>query len=135
MASGLGLAIAAGLVSSAIAIGLSGYFRRSLTSYLATGAVMFLWLVVWPIFGFLILSFTHTNGDPATMHPGIFYAFLYHHPLAPLIYLMASTQNAGPNALPSSIIPFALSVWAVLAGLFFAVACRGLRRSGSRRSS
>jgi ABC-type transport system involved in multi-copper enzyme maturation permease subunit len=135
MAGGLGLAIAAGLVSSAIAIGLSGYFRRSLTSYLATGAVMFLWIVVCPIFGLLLLMFTRTNGDPMTMHPYIFHAFFYHHPLAPLIYLMASTPSAGPNALPASIIPFALAVWAVLSALFFSIACRGLRRSGSKRPS
>jgi ABC-type transport system involved in multi-copper enzyme maturation permease subunit len=127
MLGGLGLAIAAGLVSSAIAVGLSGYFRRSLTSYLATGAVMFLWIIVWPIFGALTMNLIHSANetDSPTNHPVIFYTVFYHHPVAPLIYLMASQTE---KDIPVSIIPFAIGVWALLSALFFALACRGLRR-------
>jgi len=124
MLGGLGLAVAAGLVSSAIAVGLSGYFRRSLTSYLATGAVMFFWLIV----GTLLLTLLSSRGgesDPMKTHPFLFYAFYYHHPVAPLVYLM--TDEGDPNT-PLYIIPFSLAVWAVLTVLFFLLACRGLRR-------
>jgi ABC-type transport system involved in multi-copper enzyme maturation permease subunit len=134
MFAGLGLAVAAGLVASAIAVGLSGYFRRSLTSYLATGAVMFLWLIVWPIFGALTSQLFQNNrgGDVFSEHPAIPYIFFYHHPVAPLIYLiMEGTPERPPT--PLFVIPFALSVWAVLTILFFALACRGLRRQPKTR--
>jgi ABC-type transport system involved in multi-copper enzyme maturation permease subunit len=134
MLAGLGLAVAAGLVSSTIAVGLSGYFRRSLTSYLATGAVMFLWLIVWPIFGALTMQLVQSadqRGDPWVRHPIIPYTFFYHHPVAPMIYLMLTGTSAN---LPSSIIPFALGVWMILGALFFALACRGLRRRPADKS-
>lgn len=127
MLGGLGLAVAAGLVSSAIAVGLSGYFRRSLTSYLATGAVMFLWLIVWPIFGELVMSLIQSNGggDEPMKHPVIFYTFFFHHPVAPLIFLMMDQVD---KDTPAAIIPFSLTVWALLTVLFFILACSGLRR-------
>ena len=133
MLAGMALAVAAGLVSSAIAIGLSGYFRRSLTSYLATGAVMFLWLVVWPILGLLMMELFHNQNraDTPADHPFIFYGFFYHHPVAPLVYLMLGAANAD---MPSTIIPFALGVWAVLSAIFFFIACRGMRRRPAGKS-
>jgi ABC-type transport system involved in multi-copper enzyme maturation permease subunit len=135
MIAGLGLAIAAGLVSSAIAVGLSGYFRRSLTSYLATGAVMFLWIVVWPIFGVLTENFLRTAGghEPDQYSP-IYYIFFYHHPVAPLFFLIATADNPTSPGLPQSIIPFALAVWAVISILFILLACRGLRRTPAGRN-
>jgi len=121
----LGVDVLAGMVSATIAIGLSGYFRRSLTSYLGTGAVMFLWLVVWPIFGGLTESLTRSNqpgGDPV-----VFYVFFAHHLAAPLICLMLpASGNLYP---PSTIIPFALIVWAILGAIFFGMACRGVTRT------
>jgi ABC-type transport system involved in multi-copper enzyme maturation permease subunit len=127
MLGGLGLAIAAGLVSSTIAVGLSGYFRRSLTSYLATGAVMFLWLIVWPILGALMMNLLRSTGggDTPMDHPFIFYGFFYHHPVAPLVYLMIAETEKN---VPSSIIPFALGIWVLIGVLFFALARRGLQR-------
>ena len=133
MAEGLGLAVAAGLVSSAVAIGLSGYFRRSLTSYLATGAVMFLWIVVWPIFGFLSIDLLRVTGDPAVKHPCLFYFFFYHHPVAPLFFLIASTANPTDAGFPHWAIPFALALWTVVSFLFLLLACRGLRRAPKRK--
>jgi|GEM_PF-1618409 len=135
MLGGMALAVAAGLVSSAIAVGLSGYFRRSLTSYLATGAVMFLWLVVWPIFGLLMMELFrwHTSGVPDNFahHPLIFYGFFAHHPVAPLFFLVVPEAS---KEVPPEAIPFALGVWILLAVVFFNIARRGLRRQSMGKS-
>jgi len=123
----LGIAVAAGMVASTIAIGLSGYFRRSLTSYLATGAVMFLWLAVWPIFGLLFSTLTRNDNSDSANAQIIFYVFFAHHVAAPLIFLF--TPETNQMASPLVVVLFALGVWAVLGTIFFRIACHGVSRS------
>lgn len=128
----LGVDVAAGMVASAIAIGLSGYFRRSLTSYLGTGAVMFLWLIVWPIFGMLWDALERSATTGTLKHEEelvLFYVFFAHHVVAPLIALLIPEVNAMYN--PAVMIPFALGVWALIGFVFFLVACRGVSRAGA----
>ncbi|MBI5829273.1 MAG: ABC transporter permease subunit, partial [Chloroflexi bacterium] len=40
----MAVAVIAGMTTATLAVGLSGFFNRSLTSYLTTGAVMFFWI-------------------------------------------------------------------------------------------
>jgi ABC-type transport system involved in multi-copper enzyme maturation permease subunit len=121
----LAIDITAGMVAATIAVGLSGYFRRSLTSYLATGAVMFLWLVVWPIFGFLTENLVHNGRGDSHI---VFYTFFAHHLAAPLISLLIPAQEHQEYPA-STIIPFALVVWLTFGTLFFLLACRGVTRT------
>lgn len=126
----LGVDVLAGMVSATIAVGLSGYFRRSLTSYLGTGAVMFLWLVVWPIFGALVENLSR-NREPGG-DPMIFYVFFAHHLAAPLIALLDIEPD--PTYSASAIIPVALMVWTAIGAIFFGIACHGVTRSVSSRN-
>jgi ABC-type transport system involved in multi-copper enzyme maturation permease subunit len=129
----LGVNVAAGMVASAVAIGLSGYFRRSLTSYLGTGAVMFIWLVVWPIFGMLASALEHTGVNDPGRQQTLFYVFYGHHVVTPLVELLIPEVSAQYPA--SLVVPFALAVWTLIGVVFFLIACRGVARaagSGSR---
>jgi len=126
---GIGLALAAGLTSAMIAVGLSGFFRRTLTSYLSTGAVFFFWLIVWPILGTLFESlFARDNeAERKTAEHVIFYIFFAHHPVTPLLFSMFDEMGS-TDYKPAYVICVALGVWLVLSLFFFLLACRGLRR-------
>jgi hypothetical protein len=63
-----------------------------------------------------------------------FHIFFYHHPVAPLFFLIATADNSTSNTQPHSVIPFALAVWAVISILFVLLACRGLRRTPAGRN-
>jgi ABC-type transport system involved in multi-copper enzyme maturation permease subunit len=128
----LGVDVMAGMVAATIAVGLSGYFRRSLTSYLGTGAVLFLWLVVWPIFGFLMEDLDHSRGNGPFENPVIFYFFFAHHLTAPLISLIDNETN--PTYTAAGIVPFALLVWLVIGAIFFWIARRGVTRSVANKN-
>jgi ABC-type transport system involved in multi-copper enzyme maturation permease subunit len=131
--SALGIIFAAGMVTSTIALGLSGYFKRTITSYLGTGTILFLWLIVWPIIGALMSSF-QPRGDKAAgdrFAEFQFYTFFAHHPAAPLILTFQKEFFEG-TYLPfnaTTAVLFALIIWLILGSLFFFIACRGIRRA------
>jgi ABC-type transport system involved in multi-copper enzyme maturation permease subunit len=131
--SALGIIFAAGMVTSTIALGMSGYFRRTITSYLATGTVFFLWFIVWPILGLLIsdLGTSMSRTDREAFQQFQFYTFFAHHPAAPLVLAFQKDLFGGDNFPINGTIAviFALSIWLILGLIFFALACRGLRRS------
>jgi ABC-type transport system involved in multi-copper enzyme maturation permease subunit len=131
--SALGIIFAAGMVTSTIALGLSGYFRRTITSYLGTGTIFFLWFIVWPILGALI-SNLQPQGDKSAQAAFAnfqFYTFFAHHPAAPLILTFQKELFEG-TTLPfntTTAVLFALIIWLILGSLFFFIACRGIRRA------
>jgi ABC-type transport system involved in multi-copper enzyme maturation permease subunit len=131
--SALGIIFAAGMVTSTIALGLSGYFKRTITSYLGTGTVFFLWFIVWPIIGAL-MSNLQPQGDKAAQARFVdfqFYTFWAHHPVAPLMLTFQKELFEGAT-LPfntTTALLFALGVWLALGLIFFFVACRGIRRA------
>jgi ABC-type transport system involved in multi-copper enzyme maturation permease subunit len=129
--SGLGVIFAAGMMSSTIALGLSGYFKRTITSYIGTGTVFFLWLIVWPILGGLTSSFSPTgNAGRAQFLQFQFYTFWADHPVTLLILLFQKEFLGGNGTMPfntTTALAFALTLWLLLGLLFFYFACRGLR--------
>jgi len=131
--SALGIIFAAGMVTSTIALGLSGYFKRTITSYLAAGTVFFLWFVVWPILGLLVSDLappSNTDGYKVFINFQ-FYTFWAHHPVAPLMMAFQKElfDGNGPPFNPTHVVIFALSVWLVLGLVFFYIACRGIRKA------
>ncbi len=131
--SALGIIFAAGMVTSTIALGLSGFFKRTITSYLATGTVFFLWFVVWPIVGALVTSLGPSpNSDGyKTFQAFQFYTFWAHHPVSPLIMAFRNEFFEGSDTPfnPTHALIYALAVWFVLGLLFFLIACRGIRKA------
>ena len=119
------LNLAAALAAAALALGLSGLFGRSLSAYLATGAVLFLWCAVVPVVGLLVGGLLEPKG--AGMQVLASFAW-YHLPLAPQVWLFTEGfdgESAGCGLLPPAV---ALAAWSLLAWAGRALAKRGLRR-------
>jgi ABC-type transport system involved in multi-copper enzyme maturation permease subunit len=130
----LGIIFAAGMLTSTVALGLSGYFKRTITSYLGTGTIFFLWFVVWPIIGGLTSSLEPQNDKAAQDRFLIFqfYTFWAHHPVAPLILAFQKELFEGSSPSPinaTTALFFALFIWLVVGIIFFLIACRGIRRA------
>ena len=126
------------MVTSTIALGLSGYFKRTITSYLGTGTVFFLWFVVWPILGALVSNFQPQDNKVAreAFATFQFYTFWAHHPAAPLMLAFQKElfDGAPPPFNVTIALFFALAIWLILGLIFFFIACRGIRGDRSRIS-
>ncbi len=122
--------LAAGLTVSTLGLGMSGFLNRSLTSYLTIGGIMFFWLIAWPVLGFLIMEFWRPGTSEAReiFEVIVSYGFLYHHPVAPLIFALVGEEPgwAGDGRF---VIPFALLTWGLISVGSFGLAVRGLKRS------
>lgn len=118
--------VAAAMATASLALGLSGLFGRSLSAYLATGAVLFLWCAVIPVVGLLTMgSATHVAGEEIAKE-AIFCASFYHLPLAPQVVLFA--HASGPEHLQTVCLAWAPAVWLLIALAGRSLAARGLRR-------
>ncbi len=115
----------AGLTISSIAIGLSGFFGRSMTAYLVTRVVLFGWCIVIPIFGGLTLSLI--PGNSSFIESMVQYFAFYHHPLYPLI---AFIEGYTPvlNIYLFYKLGFCYAVWLIIALCGFAISVAGLKR-------
>jgi ABC-type Na+ efflux pump permease subunit len=132
--SALGIILAAGMTTSTIALGLSGYFKRTITSYLGTGTIFFLWFIVWPIVGALTTSLRpHTDkAAQARFDEFQYLTFWAHHPVSPLMLAFRKELFPGDSSFPLSptaALFFALLVWLALGLLSFFFACRGIRQA------
>jgi ABC-type transport system involved in multi-copper enzyme maturation permease subunit len=123
---GLMLNLLMGLTLSTMAMGLSGLFGRSLTAYLATGAMLFFWTAAWPMIGGMVTAFTcmHNGGESGT---ALGYLFWFHSPFYPIIALMMRESG---EPMPDGWMPilYAVGVWVLLAMGGYRLAVRGLRR-------
>lgn len=119
------LNVAAALASASLALGLSGLFGRSLSAYLATGAVLFLWCAVIPAVGGMTMgAFIGTGVE--FLHEALCAASFYHLPLAPQVMIFVyGLGEDSPNALP---FVTAIVVWVLVALLGRLLAISGLRR-------
>jgi len=116
-----------GLTLSTLALGLSGLFGRSLTAYLATGALLFFWAAALPLIGTLTLALIagHGHEEPAANLIG--YIFWFHNPVYPSIALsMRESGNMPPGGWASVI--YALCVWVLLGAGGLRLAVHGLKR-------
>ena len=115
----------AGLTISSIAIGLSGFFGRSLISYLVTGVVLFGWCIVIPIFGGLALSLI--PGNSSLIENLVLSFAFYHHPLYPLF---AFIEGYPPSLNPHLFykLGFCYTVWLIIALCGYAISVAGLKR-------
>jgi ABC-type transport system involved in multi-copper enzyme maturation permease subunit len=126
-----GLNLLAGLTLASLALGLSGLFGRSLSAYLATGAVLFLWGLALPLVGGLTLGLLESGADAAPGQVRAAYcAFLLHHPVAPQIWMtMRGNGVAATFTEWGPWVPlYGAGVWLLLLGLGLLLAVRGLRR-------
>ena len=113
--------VAAALAAASLALGLSGFFWRSLSAYLATGAVLFLWCAVVPAIGGLLVMETIESES------GFLFALFFQHlPLAPQVMLFGWAMSNEPLEIWPCV--WALFVWTFLALLGRLLAIRGLRR-------
>jgi ABC-type transport system involved in multi-copper enzyme maturation permease subunit len=128
----LGLILGTGMVTSTVALGMSGYFKRTISSYLATGAFLFLWFIVWPIIGLLMENFRPHEGKAAQeqFDQVIFYIFFAHHPVAPLILVFREEFGNGEMPFSFSVaLTFTLVIWFLIGLVFFLVGRNGLRNA------
>ena len=119
------LNLAAALATASLALGFSGLLGRSLSAYLATGAVLFLWCFVLPVVGVIVAASSDVS-TPAG-EAAILSAFVYHLPVVPQLALLSDGFDGDlPHA--GLVYPVALSVWFLLGLLGRTLAVRGLRR-------
>jgi ABC-type transport system involved in multi-copper enzyme maturation permease subunit len=121
----LGLNLLAGLVLSALSLGISGLFGRSLTAYLVTGCFLFGWIAVLPMLGGLAMSLNHDGSK--TFQECVMYATMYHNPFFPLITLAQSYMELGTNRLFLPIL-YAVGIWILLGCGGLLLATRSLKR-------
>lgn len=126
-----GLNLLAGLTLSSLALGLSGLFGRSLSAYLAAGAVLFLWGMALPMIGGLVTGLCASGGDESPVQlKAIFAGFMLHHPLAPQIWMaMRGSGSVATFTEWGLWVPlFGVGTWLLLMLLGFRLAVRGLQR-------
>ena len=121
----------AGMALSSLALGLSGLFGRSLSAYLAAGAVLFLWCAALPMIGGLTMGLMESGDSPtlAEMRT-VFGAFFLHHPLAPQIWMAMRGSGAVATFGDWGVwVPlYGVGAWCLLAWVGYGLAVRGLRR-------
>ncbi len=123
--AGFSFNILAGLTLATLSMGLSGWFGKSLTSYLSVGAVLIGWLVVTPLLGvlFLMLDKAHKGN----WGEAIGYLSFHHVPCAPLIQLcIADSDGKWDIVFPR--LASALAVWFAVALVAAWMALRGIKR-------
>ena len=126
-----GLNLLAGLALSSLALGLSGLFGRSLSAYLASGAVLFLWCLALPMIAGLTMALVEGAQNPTlAMTRAIFCGFFLHHPLAPQIWMTMRGSGAAVTYMDWGVwVPlYGAGVWLLLMWMGFRMAVRGLRR-------
>jgi ABC-type transport system involved in multi-copper enzyme maturation permease subunit len=121
----LGLNLLAGLVLSAVSLGISGLFGRSLTAYLVTGSFLFGWIAVLPMLGSLAMAFNHDSNK--AFQELVMYLTMYHNPFFPLMALAGSFTewDAGKFFIP---LAYGVGVWVLLGALSLLAAVRSLKR-------
>jgi len=125
VAAGFAFNTFAGLTLATLALGLSGWFGRSLTSYLTTGAVLIGWLVVFPMLGGLLTVLDHWLNWKQTGL--VSYISYYHLPFTPLIVLGTADWDLH-RADVLQQLGFALAAWTGLSVVGIILAHRGLKR-------
>ncbi len=122
----LGLNLLAGLVLSALSLGISGLFGRSLTAYLVTGCFLFGWIAVLPMLGSLAMALNHDGSVAPHYQEFVMYLTMYHNPFYPLISLTeAVTETGGKFILP---MVYGVTVWILLGWGGLMLAIRSLKR-------
>ena len=120
-----GLNLLAGLVLSALSLGISGLFGRSLTAYLVTGCFLFGWIAVLPLLGSLAMTLPHDGSRK--FEECVMYLTMYHNPFFPLITMTESyTGQAGHRFVLPMI--YGVSVWIALGFGGLLLAIRSLKR-------
>ena len=115
----------AGLVLSAISLGISGLFVRSLTAYLVTGSVLFGWMAIVPMLGTLATVLNH-NASPL-YKTVISYLAFFHNPFYPLI-VVTSEQWRMQGTEIALQLAYCFFVWFVFAAFSLRLAVRSFRR-------
>ncbi len=118
--------ITVSLVLTAVALGFSGVMRRSLSSYLVTGAFMLAWILVLPIVGGISMAIAE-NIDHPLLGRVMSYVGFYSNPFFPTIMIATEGMSMEPGTCVTSLV-YCFSVWVILAFLGFMMACRGLNR-------
>jgi ABC-type transport system involved in multi-copper enzyme maturation permease subunit len=120
--AGLAACLLTGLTVAAVSLGFSGFFKRSITSYLAVGLFLLFWMGIVPILGALANNLIQETPRQAPS-PVVSYLFYNHNPVVVLVNILGGSEH--PVLWP---LLYAAGVWCLMiwAGIGFAV--RGLKR-------
>lgn len=123
-----GLNLLAGMMLSSLALGFSGLLGRSMSAYLACGALLFLWMFALPIIG--TLSMGIMGSSELRDVQAAFMAFLLHNPFAPQIWMvLRATGESSTYTDWGWWVPlYGVAVWIGVLLLGFKLAVHGLRR-------
>jgi len=123
--AGFGVCLLTGLTVTAISVGLSGFFRRTATSYIAIGLLLLIWLLLLPILGG-ICQIPLQGKSHETARTVVETLFFSHNPVVVLVSVM--WEPDGDYTKSSLIFCEGLGVWIGLSALSLWIGVRGLRR-------
>lgn len=111
--------------AASLSLGLSGLFGRSLSAYLATGAVLFVWYAVAPVFSLLVC--VNLSGETQDLVSGFLFAPLPYMPQFG-VFQLSGCRFPGGLVAGWLFLAFGLAVWAGIAALGRLLAVRSLKR-------
>jgi len=114
-----------GLVLSALSLGISGLFGRSLTAYLVTGCFLFGWIAILPMLGGLAMALNHDGSK--SFQECVMYLTIYHNPFFALITLAESNSQWELNRMVLPIL-YGVGIWILLGMGGLVIAIRSLKK-------
>lgn len=120
----LSLNIFVSMVISAVSLGFSGIFGRTLTAYLVSGAFLLAWLIVLPILGTIGMALCEGAESSTEV---VSYLFFYNNPFFPSIIIAAEAWDVEKDKIITQMI-YCLVCWTLLGIGGIALAQKGLKR-------
>lgn len=116
---------------SSLALGFSGLFGRSLSAYLCSGGILFLWCAAIPIIGVIVSEFAWDWSQSNFWTQLESCIFFYHAPIAPQIWLVArggGVFDTYTSEWGAWTALYGVAVWFVLMLIGYLLALRGVKR-------
>lgn len=116
----------AGMTLVSISLGFSGLFGRSMSAYITSAIVLFLWCIALPIAGMFLGGIFDGDGLPQWVP----YLFFLHNPAAPQIWLTIYASGGVVAYTGTGIIGaiYGVCCWIVLSLIGYGLAVHGVKR-------
>lgn len=116
----------AGMTLVSISLGFSGLFGRSMSAYITSAIVLFLWCIALPIAG-MFLGEIVDAGEPPRW---VMYTFLLHNPAAPQIWLTTYASGEVSAYTGTGLIGalYGVGCWIVFSLIGYGLAVHGVKR-------
>ncbi len=116
----------AGMTLVSISLGFSGLFGRSMSAYITSAIVLFLWCIALPIAGMFLGKIVDGSAPPQW----VFYLFFLHNPAAPQIWLMLHASGDVVAYTGTGIIGaiYGVGCWIVFSLIGYGLAVHGVKR-------